>query len=49
MRDILEHLRTDAGQLTIATLIQQRDAAASEIVRLQETITRLSSLQHQIE
>jgi prophage regulatory protein len=49
MRDILEQLRTDAGHLTVATLIQQREAAASEIVRLREIITRLRSPQHQIE
>ena len=34
MRDILVRLRTDAGQLTIAELIQEREAAACEIERL---------------
>ena len=48
VRDILDQLRTDAGQLTIATLIQQREAAASEIVRLRETITHLGSAQQQM-
>src|ERR1700675_1935535 len=31
MRDILVRLRTDAGQLTIAELIQEREGAACEI------------------
>jgi len=34
MRDILERLRRDAGQLTLAELIQEREAAACEIERL---------------
>jgi predicted DNA-binding transcriptional regulator AlpA len=34
MRDILVRLRTDAGQLTLAELIQGREAAACEIERL---------------
>jgi prophage regulatory protein len=34
MRDILTLLRTDGGQLTIATLLQEREAAAIEIERL---------------
>jgi hypothetical protein len=33
MRDILGRLRTDAGQLTIAALIQEREVAAAEIAR----------------
>jgi prophage regulatory protein len=43
MRDILERLRTDAGQLTIASLIQERGVAAAEISRLRETIERLTA------
>ena len=34
MRDILIRLREDAGQLTLAVLIQEREAAAWEIERL---------------
>jgi prophage regulatory protein len=34
MRDILLRLRSDAGQLTIAALIQEREAAACEIESL---------------
>jgi hypothetical protein len=34
MRDILVRLRSVAGQLTLATLIQEREAAACEIERL---------------
>jgi hypothetical protein len=34
MRDILIRLRADAGQLTLALLIQEREAAACEIERL---------------
>jgi hypothetical protein len=36
MRDIVARLRRDAGQLTIAELIQEREAAACEIERLRE-------------
>jgi hypothetical protein len=43
MHDILARLRSDAGQLTIATLIQEREAAAAEIERLQRTIERLGA------
>ena len=43
MRDIVDRLRTDAGQLTIASLIQEREAAASEIERLRGTIDRLNA------
>jgi prophage regulatory protein len=37
-RDILHRLRSDAGQLTIATLIQEREVAAAEIERLRRTV-----------
>ena len=40
MRDILVRLRTDAGQLTIAELIQEREAAACEIERLRSNQDR---------
>src|SRR5271155_223564 len=40
MRDILPRLRTDAGQLTIAELIQEREAAACEIERLRSNQDR---------
>lgn len=40
MRDILVRLRADAGQLTMAGLIQEREAAACEIERLR---TQLAS------
>ena len=40
MRDILVRLGTDAGQLTIAELIQEREAAASEIERLRSNQDR---------
>lgn len=36
MRDIVARLRRDAGQLTIAELIQEREAAACEIERLRD-------------
>jgi prophage regulatory protein len=36
MRDILLRLRSDAGQLTFAILIQEREAAACEIERLRD-------------
>ena len=36
MRDIVARLRRDAGQLTLAELIQEREAAACEIERLRE-------------
>ncbi len=42
MRDILERLRVDGGQVTFATLIQEREAAANEIVRLRSIIDRLT-------
>ena len=41
MRDIVARLRRDAGQLTIAELIQEREAAACEIERLRERQDRL--------
>jgi prophage regulatory protein len=34
MRDILMRLRTDAGQMTLGALIQEREAAALEIEQL---------------
>ena len=40
MRDILVRLGTDAGQLTIAELIQEREAAACEIERLRSNQDR---------
>lgn len=43
MHDTLTRLRRDAGQLTIAALIQEREAAAAEIERLLQTIERLSA------
>ena len=42
MRDIVDRLRTDAGHLTISVLIQEREAAASEIERLRRTVERLT-------
>ena len=36
MRDIVTRLRRDAGQLTLAELIQEREAAACEIERLRD-------------
>jgi prophage regulatory protein len=36
MRDIVARLRRDAGQLTLAELIQEREAAACEIERLRD-------------
>jgi prophage regulatory protein len=36
MHDILARLRRDAGQLTLAQLIQEREAAACEIERLRD-------------
>jgi len=36
MRDILMRLRSHAGQLTLAVLIQEREAAACEIERLRK-------------
>lgn len=41
MRDIVARLRRDAGQLTIAELIQEREAAACEIERLRGRQERL--------
>ena len=41
MRDIVARLRRDAGQLTIAELIQEREAAAYEIERLRDQHDRL--------
>jgi predicted DNA-binding transcriptional regulator AlpA len=38
MRDILVRLREDAGQLTLATLFQEREAAACEIERLRRQL-----------
>ena len=38
MRDILVRLRADAGQLTLATLIQEREAAACEMERLRSQL-----------
>ena len=38
MRDILVRLRADAGQLTLATLIREREAAACEIERLRSQL-----------
>jgi len=38
MRDILVRLRADAGQSTLATLIQEREAAACEIERLRSQL-----------
>jgi prophage regulatory protein len=41
--DILNRLKVDAGQLTIASLIQEREAAVLEIQQLRETIDRLQA------
>jgi len=38
MRDILVRLREDAGQLTLAILFQEREAAACEIERLRRQL-----------
>jgi len=38
MRDILVRLREDAGQLTLATLFQESEAAACEIERLRRQL-----------
>jgi prophage regulatory protein len=40
MRDIVARLRRDAGQLTLAELIQEREAAACEIERLRDQQNR---------
>src|SRR2546426_5810263 len=40
MRDILIRLREDAGQLTLAVLIQEREAAAWEIDQLREQLRK---------
>ena len=42
MRDILLRLRTDAGRFILAVLIQEREAAASEIEQLREQLQRRS-------
>ena len=42
MRDILMRLRTDAGQMTLAVLIQEREAAACEIEQLREQLRQRS-------
>jgi predicted DNA-binding transcriptional regulator AlpA len=42
--DILDRLRIDAGQRTIGQLIQDREAARLEIVRLQTDIERLRTI-----
>ena len=41
MNDIVARLRMEAGRLTLAALIQEREAAACEIERLQREIARL--------
>ena len=41
MTDILARLRVDAGQLTLATLIQERALAALEIERLRARVDEL--------
>jgi prophage regulatory protein len=41
MNDIVARLRLDAGRLTLAALIQEREAAACEIERLRRDIARL--------
>lgn len=43
MNDILTRLRADAGQLTIAALIQEREAAAAEIERLRSKVDWLTA------
>jgi prophage regulatory protein len=43
MRDILMRLRSDAGQLTLAVLIQEREAAACEIEQLREQFRQRGS------
>src|SRR5688572_7634133 len=42
MNDIVARLRMDAGRLTLTALIQEREAAACEIERLEREIVRLS-------
>jgi hypothetical protein len=44
MRDILVRLRRDAGQLTLAELIQERQAAACEIERLRNQQDRSNAV-----
>jgi prophage regulatory protein len=44
MSDIVARLRIDAGRLTLAALIQEREAAACEIEQLQREIVRLSEM-----
>lgn len=46
MQDVLDHLRIDAGQPTIARLIQEREAAATEIDRLRRVIEQLTAIKH---
>jgi prophage regulatory protein len=38
--DIVEILRTDPGRFTLGELLQQREAALHEIIRLRETLIR---------
>ena len=44
MHDIVARLRRDAGQLTLAQLIQEREAAACEIERLRNQQDRSNSV-----
>jgi prophage regulatory protein len=44
MRDVLVRLRVDAGQLTLASLIQEREAAAHEIERLRRQVASTASV-----
>jgi prophage regulatory protein len=44
MNDIVARLRMDAGRLTLAALIQEREAAACEIERLLREIARLGEI-----
>ena len=43
MRDILDRLHADAGQLTLGILIQERGAAAREIEQLREQLRRCAA------
>lgn len=42
--DILDRLRTDPGQRTLGQLLQDREAAAHEIKKLQAEVERLRSV-----
>jgi prophage regulatory protein len=47
MNDIVTRLRIDAGRLTLAALVQEREAAACEIERLQIELVKLNAVRAQ--